>query len=334
MNLTSQFVAFLMCAVFSIWAQPVGARPSKELKEQRRSAFWGVFSDMYRASGCLGFQPTDFRCAQEALGAALGHAVIVDQLTTEQNLQFAEQVRTILRHLDSRDLEASRSTLNVFLAKLFKDFAEDSTPAVQPDRVLGQSLYQQYCGSCHGDGRLKTGSLASKLKRTPPSFDRQGRFSTQFPFGIYAVMIHGTDDGEMPAFIDVLSIDELWAIAFYVTSLPHEGSTALNDQAIGDKIQFHSEIFALSALAMATDEGLMTILKEQGVECGSCLGELSYLRVEAPSLPTTRRLTAEAKAPRVRSGFRALVTLLVMIVGVSAGFVFILKRTGRTDGDL
>lgn len=321
------FCLALACFV----AHGASARPTKEEKVQRRSAFWGVFSDVYRASGCLGFMPADFPCASQSITDALKHANLIEQSITEKDLGFARRLVKIQNLIETNDSSAAEKEVRNFLRSLMIEFTEASAPVVQPSKDLGESVYAQYCQSCHGDGFGGEGKLSSKLKRLPPAFNRPDRFTTQFPFGIYATMIHGIDDGEMTSLLDVLTVDELWTAAFHVASLPYADAVTELDETLEPRFADHRDAFALSALAMSTDDELKKILLGRGFECGDCLREIKFLRTRAPWLASTHRLSQESKSPRDQSEYRALMLLLVMIVLVSGAFIYILKRTGRVD---
>ena len=82
-----------------------------------------------------------------------------------------------------------------------------SYPARLPSAELGQPLYQDQCASCHGEdgngvvpGARNFGDLDYMRGETPASF--------------YSTITEGR--GEMPAFRDTISSDEIWDAAFYV----------------------------------------------------------------------------------------------------------------------
>lgn len=86
-------------------------------------------------------------------------------------------------------------------------FAILSYPARLPSAELGQSLYQNQCANCHGEdgngvvpGARNFGDLDYMRGETPASF--------------YSTIIEGR--GEMPAFRDTMSSDEIWDVVFYV----------------------------------------------------------------------------------------------------------------------
>jgi mono/diheme cytochrome c family protein len=325
--------AFFIVSVMGMFFLPLDAmaRPSKEEKAKRRAAFWGLFSDLYRASGCLGFSPVDYACANKALDDALKHSGVVDEAVGQSRPGFTQTISVTAGLVDAKDASKARQEIKSTLKELMKEFAEASAPVVQPTRDLGKKVYDQYCSSCHGDGRGHPGKLSSKLKSALPAFNRPDRIATQFPFGVFAVMIHGTDDGEMSSLLEVLTVDELWAVAFYISGMPYFEKSEFVDRSTSQKILKHSDTFALSALAMSTDDDLKNMLAGKSYDCGECITELSYLRSEWPWTGATGRLSSEAKAPRDSSEARALVILLVTIVTVSAGFIVVLKRSGRVE---
>jgi mono/diheme cytochrome c family protein len=82
-----------------------------------------------------------------------------------------------------------------------------SYPARLPSAELGQPLYQDQCASCHGEdgngvvpGARNFGDLDYMRGETPASF--------------YSTIIEGR--GEMAAFRNTMSSDEIWDAVFYV----------------------------------------------------------------------------------------------------------------------
>ncbi|HUV29060.1 MAG TPA: c-type cytochrome [Anaerolineales bacterium] len=104
-------------------------------------------------------------------------------------------------------------------------FAILSYPAGLPSAELGQSLYQNQCDSCHGDdgngvvpGARNFGDLDYMRGETPASF--------------YSTIIEGR--GEMPAFRDTMSSDEIWDLVFYVWRFSTNAETLALGQHLYD----------------------------------------------------------------------------------------------------
>lgn len=95
-----------------------------------------------------------------------------------------------------------------------------NAPASWPNIAEGASLYQINCSSCHGEKADGQGPLASSLDPRPSDFYDSVRLGKLSPFQVYNTIrlgIPGT--GMMP--IESLSEEEIWAVAFYITSLGH-----------------------------------------------------------------------------------------------------------------
>ena len=321
-------IACLLC--LSTWGEAY-ARPSKEEKEQRRASYWGLFADIYRARSCLDSPEKDSDCVTRALRDASGHVAGVDAAIDTEDKEFSNEVTDIQRLVAGGKLSETSDRLQTLRDKLIIDFASNTAPVVQPSRELGLRVYNEYCASCHGDGLGAEGRLTSKLRFKPVPFAAPDHKFSQSPFGIYGVMVHGVDHSEMASMLDVLSVDELWSAAFYVASLPHHAPEAEDVETISVKIKPLAREFALSTLAISTDEELKRRLLRSGVACDACDKEVSYLRAVWPWTGSSGRLGEMAESPRQKTESRALVLLLLAIIAVSAGFYIVLRRTGRVE---
>lgn len=322
---------FIALVSFSSFSMKVTARPTKEEKSARRSAFWGLLADLYRARTCLETKDESSKCAGRALRDAATHAPKLDAVIGSSEHSIVSEIKSISLDIESNQMTRAKTSLTVLLQGLLHEFAENTAPVLQPSEEMGKDLFQQYCESCHGDGRKQLGKLASKLRHVPKSFAGPQSFSSQLPFGIYAVMIHGVDGGEMASMLDVLSVDELWAVSFYVSALPYLDMDRSIPNEVANRIRLNSRQFALSVLATSTDEDLRNILLKIGPDCGKCAVELNYLRTIWPWTGETDRLGEVAANPRQKAESRALLLLLVAVIFVSGGFIFVLKRSGRVE---
>ena len=327
--------------LLGVFPAPIAfSRPSVEEKAARRAAYWGLFADVYRARTCLSDAAGGEKCAEAALLDASKHVAKVDLAVGASSSSLAVELESISVLVRSQDLAAARSRLTLFREKLIEEFASNTAPVLQPSRVLGESLFSEYCGSCHGNGLGLPGKLTDQLRVQPTSFGRVERQSTQSPFGVYGVMIHGVDNSEMASMLDILSVDELWSVAFYVASLPYVGKPSDSAKAVpstsdtGDFTQWfdvQAADFALSTLAVSTDDALVLRMNRLGKACGECQRELQFLRNEWPWSGKTGRLGDVAQSPRQKNEMRALVLLLCSVIFVSAGFYIVLRRSGRIE---
>lgn len=307
------------------------ARPTKEEKASRRAAYWGLLADVYRANTCLERGAAGEPCVRQALDDAKTHAPKVDVALGDSAAPLLKDLEQVDANFLTKDSLKAKVKIRSILSRLMNELGGNTAPVLQPSREMGQQVFSEYCQSCHGDGLGSAGPLAKQLRSVPQSFNGPERSATQSPFGIYAVMIHGIDGGEMASSLDVLSVDELWAVAFYVTSLGHQKLNRDLSEAGKSKLKSHAQEFALSTLALSTDDDLRERLINLGFECGNCQAELSYLRALWPWTGEAGRLGSAALNPRQKSESRAMALLLGVIVLVSGGFIYILKRSGRVD---
>lgn len=323
-----RFVIFSILLPLFFLASLALARPTMEEKSARRAAFWGLLADVYRARGCVSSSQEE--CARRALSDALGHAEKIDIILEDSSKHFKPKLKSVEDAL-AENSDLAQKELSVLIKSMLLEFAENSAPVLQPSLSMGQSLFTTYCESCHGDGKGTPGRLASELQHKPYSFVGSQRFSSQLPFGVYAVMIHGIDHGEMSSLLEILSVDELWSLAFYVASLPYQDKSIAFSPEVIDRIKRHSSEFALSTLATSTDQDLLDALLKITPSCGACVAELTYLRTTWAWSGETGRLSETALNPRKQAESRALLLLLGAIIAVSGGFIFVLKRSGRVE---
>ncbi len=108
-------------------------------------------------------------------------------------------------------------------------------PPSQDLLKLGQRLYRELaCATCHGEQGKGDGPMAKTLKDTTGrplpvrSFENAQHFKGgSTPTDIYRAIMAGLDGTPMPAFSELLSEEEGWALAYYVHSLIRNQSLPL-----------------------------------------------------------------------------------------------------------
>lgn len=82
----------------------------------------------------------------------------------------------------------------------------------------GQSLYNVYCRTCHGETGLGDGAAGTGLDPKPANFHR-GRVQKQTDGAIFYKLSNGR--GSMPAFKNSLSEEQRWQLVSYIRKLPN-----------------------------------------------------------------------------------------------------------------
>ncbi len=83
---------------------------------------------------------------------------------------------------------------------------------IAQDLELGRELYSDQCGPCHGDDG-KGGGPAARFLATPPRDLTDGSWTLE---GMIAAITDGVPDTDMEAFEELLTEDEISAVAAYV----------------------------------------------------------------------------------------------------------------------
>ncbi len=127
-------------------------------------------------------------------------------------------------------------------------------PKRWPSISHGKELFALQCQSCHGAKGMGDGSLAAGLDPKPTNFHAPDKANGLSPFQAYNTIRLGVDGTGMRAFNE-LSDDEVWDLAFYVLSLPHQEKNISID--VAESINKEVD---LSTLASSSNEELKTKL--------------------------------------------------------------------------
>ena len=95
-----------------------------------------------------------------------------------------------------------------------------AVPATPPDPARAAALYAQQCAACHGASGRGNGPAGAGLEPPPIDFTDAARTAQRTPFALYEVISEGVPGTAMGRFAG-LSMDDRWALAFYVGSLAY-----------------------------------------------------------------------------------------------------------------
>ncbi len=150
-------------------------------------------------------------------------------------------------------------------------------PKRWPSIANGKELFALQCQSCHGPKGMGDGPLAVSLDPKATNFHSPDKANGLSPFQAYNTIRLGVDGTGMRAFNE-LSDDEVWDLAFYVLSLPHQDQNVSIEVANSIKQEVD-----LSTLASSSNEELKAKLQ---------------LDEELPSLISALRLYPKEVAER------------------------------------
>jgi high-affinity iron transporter len=164
---------------------------------------------------------------------------VLDQAEYDEQLEFSQQVRTMLdqlpAHPDQSNLlrqaeqlisriQDKRPGLEVSaLAQrlrwdIIRAYKVDVAPKHPPDLRMAAALYQAQCSACHGPQGQGDGPAGASLDPAPSNFHDRQRMDQRSVYSLYSTITLGVQGTAMSSF-RALSEDERWALAFYVSDL-------------------------------------------------------------------------------------------------------------------
>jgi len=206
-------IKILLFIVFGFFCDgSLYGRQSPQEKAAARSAFWGLFADIYLSLNCFEHGDNVSECVHKRLKNTLIYSADVDLAAEKSGISFTPKIILIKKNLGLDDLNLVKMDLDELHLQLIEHFAAATAPAIVPDLKKGSQKYSQHCASCHGSFEGLPGALSGKLKTPPKPLNAAWRANIQTPLGLYALLIHGVDGSEMLPIVDVLDIDELWLV--------------------------------------------------------------------------------------------------------------------------
>ena len=176
-------------------------------------------------------------------GGAVRDGKVVSKSEYAEQMEFAEIVEknsrgfeklksdsTFMSGVDRlRKLIRSRGAVEE-VSKLARELQQSAiqlagievAPTNWPDLSIGAKLYQANCVSCHGAEGKGNGIAGANLDPKPANFHDPDLVWNSAPYKFYNTIRLGVPGTGMAAF-STLSDQEVWALAFYLKSLPHAG---------------------------------------------------------------------------------------------------------------
>jgi high-affinity iron transporter len=164
---------------------------------------------------------------------------VLDQSEYDEQIEFAQQVRTLLDQLPMHSAQSSLLSQTEQLVALIQDkrpglevsalahqlrwniiraYNVEVAPKRPPDLHMAAELYQTQCAACHGLQGQGDGPAGANLDPTPSNFHDRQRMDQRSIYGLYSTITLGVQGTAMASF-RTLSEDERWALAFYVSAL-------------------------------------------------------------------------------------------------------------------
>lgn len=174
-------------------------------------------------------------------GGAVQNGQVISKSEYAEQIEFAEIVEknakgVVLLQADSKFLSGVNRLQSLIrskgpaeeVSKLARSLQQDAirlahievAPTHWPDLKTGSALYQANCVSCHGANGRGDGIAGVNLDPKPANFHDPELVWNSAPYKFYNTIRLGVPGTGMAAFSH-LSDEDVWALAFYLKSLPY-----------------------------------------------------------------------------------------------------------------
>lgn len=251
----------VLVSFFSATAQPSETKGSPELVVH----LLDYLAKDYGGAVANGKVVSDSEYAEQIEFAAivLKNAQGVESL--KANTQFSAEVTRLQKLIADKGSAEEVSKLARTLQQEAIRLANiDVSPRSNPDLKLGEKLYQTNCALCHGPTGHGDGAAGAGLDPKPANFHDEELTLNSAPYKFYNTIRLGVPGTGMASFSQ-LSDEEVWALAFYLKSLPFKGiesstlpaqlslkdTATLTDKEILGKLGPESSLNSVKALRAA-----------------------------------------------------------------------------------
>ncbi len=234
------------------------------------------------------------------IGQDYAHAVkkgkVIDEFEYEEMEEFAERVRERSSSIDSALLDrdgpplafsTQLDSLDSLIARksphkkvyalttsLKKQVLERGlmkvAPKELPDLSEGKRIYGKKCSRCHGQKGGGNGPDAKGMKPSPTDLRDPAYMKKVAPLKIFNTARLGIEGTQMRAF-DELSDQELWEVAFYISSFRYQDHDRDSAMKVFEGL---ADPPSLKELALSTDEDLLKEKPSNGVDSTDYLAAL------------------------------------------------------------
>ncbi len=139
----------------------------------------------------------------------------VDRLETSLGPDFARVQEAVKRKDPPEQVRAQLDRLRARLSEL-TGVQEEVFPTAPPSAARGRALFTENCVSCHGESADGRGPRAAELKPSPANFSDAQFMRQETPFDFFSVISLGKGGSPMPAWQDVLTLQDRWDLVSFL----------------------------------------------------------------------------------------------------------------------
>jgi high-affinity iron transporter len=256
---------------------------------------------------------------------------VLDQSEYDEQVEFSQQVRTLLDQLPAHSTQANLLSQTEQLVALIQDkrpgpevsalahqlrwhiihaYNVEVAPKRPPDLHMAAELYQTQCAACHGLQGQGDGPAGANLDPTPSNFHDRQRMDQRSIYGLYSTITLGVQGTAMASF-RTLSEDERWALAFYVSALADDADDLTRGAELWQSGVDKTRFTDLASIATATASEIRAAHGDDGVRVLAYLRSQPQVVMSSSELPLAlgARLLRESLAAYQRGQMQAAQTL-------------------------
>jgi high-affinity iron transporter len=196
-----------------------------------------IVAEEYRESfddaGAL-VRPLEYEEAQAFLAEASMRWQHLGSVEGDEGLrEVSQQIAALASAVDGmhavESVTAQVSALQQQVSRITGVSPADVYPPRVPSPERGAAIFREYCASCHGEHGDGRGPDAARLERKPADFTDPGFMRAETPYDFFHVITVGRRGAAMPAWEDVLTIQERWDVLSHLWTLTHAAPGQLPD---------------------------------------------------------------------------------------------------------
>jgi high-affinity iron transporter len=258
---------------------------------------------------------------------------VLDQSEYDEQVEFSQQVRTLLDQLPAHSARSSLRSQTEQLIALIQDkrpgsevsalahqlrwyiiraYNVEVAPKRPPDLRMAVELYQAQCAACHGLQGQGDGAAGTNLDPAPSNFHNRQRMDQRSIYSLYSTITLGVQGTAMASF-RTLSEDERWTLAFYVSALADDVADLTRGAELWQSGVDKTRFADLASIATATASEMHATHGDDGVRVLAYLRNQPQVVMSSSELPLTRsaRLLRESLAAYQRGQTQAAQDLAV-----------------------
>ncbi len=292
------------------------ARESKEVKDKRRQAFWGLLSDL---NMLIVRCETEVSCkifAEDSVGEMKDRFELVKINLDGKSLVLKnwDLVLASIKNPTHSNVDLL-SSMDDFIKVLVAAAPTTIGPVGTPDFEDGKTVFEKHCASCHGLQNSSQKSIADQLRIKPRSLDESWRENRHSPLLVYSSVVAGVSGSEMPAFREIIDDAHIWNLSFYVATLLR---TTLENQTCDVSID-------LRTIIVSSNQELSKLFKSDA----ACKDPVSYVRNNLTFKTGTLRSIMESEENKESKIIGSIVLAAVALTML--GYLYFKSRQQGAD---